>query len=64
MQLFDSIVNLANETGFAPDTILWVFGFGLAIYWIISAAMLGLFVAFWIKGFRLFFDWIVGFRKK
>ena len=64
MSLFDSLVNLVAETGFSPDTILWIFGFGMAVYWIISIAMLGVFVAFWLKVLRLFFQWLSGFRKK
>ena len=64
MSLFDSIVNLAAETGFAPDTILWIFGFGMAAYWIVTIVGVGLATAFWLKAFRLFFQWISGFRKK
>lgn len=64
MNLFDSIVNLANETGFSPDTILWIFGFGLAVYWIVSVLVWSLGTALWIKVFTWVHRWRSDRRKK
>jgi len=58
MSLFDSLMNLANETGFSPDAVLWVFGFAFATYWVISLIGCGLCAAIWIKVFGWFRYWL------
>ena len=64
MGIFDSITRLSDLVGWSPDSLLLIFAFFLAVYWIISILGLGLATALWLQAFSWIFRWFSNRRKK
>jgi len=64
MELYESVLKLAENIGWQPDTVLLIFGFFTAVYWIVSLIGCGLAVALWIIAFRRLRLWWSSRQKK